>query len=280
MSALRAPFALAPVTVVAGHYGVGKTNFALNVALDAAHAGAEVCVVDLDVVNPYFRSTEYRALLEGAGVRVVAPVFAEAGSSLDVPSLTGAVVPAIEWVFEASGVAGTRELAGACECGELGLRDGGEAGARDGGAAFSFPPRITIIDAGGDDAGASALGRFARSITRGAYALIYVVNCYRNLTQDAQSALEVLREIERASRLKATAVASNAHLSGETTADEVVRGAAHAREVAQAARLPLACATVPKSLVSPETACDLAQQAGARLYPISVLVRAPWDERA
>ena len=87
--AARLPFPLAPVTVVTGHYGVGKTNFALNLALDAAAAGYRVTLADMDVVNPYFRSNEYRDLLEEAGVRLIAPVFGHAGTSLDVPSVTG-----------------------------------------------------------------------------------------------------------------------------------------------------------------------------------------------
>ena len=90
-----APFevsSLAPVVVVVGHYGVGKTNFALNLALDAAAAGRAVTLADMDVVNPYFRSSEYAAVLDAAGVRLVAPVFAGAGTSLDVPSLTGAEI--------------------------------------------------------------------------------------------------------------------------------------------------------------------------------------------
>ncbi|WP_041239657.1 P-loop NTPase, partial [Gordonibacter pamelaeae] len=66
----------APVLVITGHYGVGKTNLALNLALDAAARGLEVTVVDLDVVNPFFRSSDYRALLDEAGVRTIAPVFA------------------------------------------------------------------------------------------------------------------------------------------------------------------------------------------------------------
>ena len=83
------PFPLEPVVVVTGHYGVGKTNFALNLALDAAAAGYRATLADMDVVNPYFRSNEYRDLLEGAGVRLIAPVFGHTGTSLDVPSVTG-----------------------------------------------------------------------------------------------------------------------------------------------------------------------------------------------
>ena len=88
--------ALAPITIVAGHYGAGKTNFSVNLALDLVEAGREVTLVDLDIVNPYFRASEQRALLESAGAHLVAPVFSEAGTSLDVPSLTGAIMPTLE----------------------------------------------------------------------------------------------------------------------------------------------------------------------------------------
>ena len=49
---------LKPVTVITGHYGVGKTNLAINLALDACYSGLEVQVANLDVVNPYFRSSD------------------------------------------------------------------------------------------------------------------------------------------------------------------------------------------------------------------------------
>ena len=77
--------------MITGHYGVGKTNLALNLALDAAARGLEVTVVDLDVVNPFFRSSDYRALLDERGIRLVAPVFA--GTNVDGPSLSGTIEP-------------------------------------------------------------------------------------------------------------------------------------------------------------------------------------------
>ena len=165
---------LAPVTVIVGHYGVGKTNLALNLAIDAAQAGYEVVLADLDVVNPYFRSSEYRGALEAAGARLVAPVFSEAGTSLDVPSLTGGVAAAIAEAY---------------------------ARAAEPGA----PPFRLIIDVGGDDAGATALGRFSAAIAAGPHALWYVVNPYRSLTPGAAEALAVLGEVEAKARLRATA---------------------------------------------------------------------------
>ena len=82
------------ITVVCGHYGCGKTNLTLNLALEAAAAGERVTVADLDIVNPYFRSSEYGGLLEEQGVRLIAPVFA--GTTLDTPTLP----PELYSIFE------------------------------------------------------------------------------------------------------------------------------------------------------------------------------------
>jgi len=64
----------APVTVFVGNFGSGKTEIALNYALHLAARGEPVRLVDLDIVNPYFRSREAREFVEARGVEVVAPV--------------------------------------------------------------------------------------------------------------------------------------------------------------------------------------------------------------
>ncbi|MBP5653098.1 MAG: ParA family protein [Lachnospiraceae bacterium] len=71
--------------VVTGHYGCGKTNFSINLALDYAAKGRKVTIVDMDLVNPYFRTADYRELLESKGIEVIAPVFGH--TNLDIPSL-------------------------------------------------------------------------------------------------------------------------------------------------------------------------------------------------
>ncbi len=222
---------LKPVTVITGHYGVGKTNLAINLALDARYAGLEVRVADLDVVNPYFRSSDYRDLLEDAGVQVIAP--RDAGTTLDAPAISGQVSAALDWAR-------------------------GEAG------------RLLIVDAGGDDAGATALGRFAGGIAEGGYDLLYVVNRSRNLTHDAHEALSVLREIEAAGHLHATAVANNTHLADFTDGEVLLRGVGFAQEVAALAGLPLAFSAVSRRML------EDADIPGVR-YPVSVYVRKPWE---
>lgn len=248
---------LAPVTVIAGHYGVGKTNLALNLALDAAATGYEVILADLDVVNPYFRSTEYRAALEAAGVRLVAPVFAEAGASLDVPSLTGGVEAALAEAY---------------------ARAAKEAPTTPSAASGEAPrPLRLIIDVGGDDVGAAALGRFAPAVKAGPHALWYVANPYRNLTAGAEGALEVLREVEAKARLAASAVVANPHLKAETDASTVADALPTARAVAEEAGLPLAFVTAPKRLARRERDELRAQAQDAFVYPVDVVVRTPWE---
>ena len=82
------------IVVVVGHYGSGKTNFSVNLAVDLKAAGRDVILVDLDIVNPYFRSSDYTGLLETEGIKVIAPSYA--GSTLDVPALS----PEIYSVFD------------------------------------------------------------------------------------------------------------------------------------------------------------------------------------
>lgn len=80
---------LKKLIVVCGHYGCGKTNFSLNLALDIASQGKKVMLVDLDVVNPYFRSSDYRKILEEKGIYVIAPIYA--GTNVDTPSLSAEI---------------------------------------------------------------------------------------------------------------------------------------------------------------------------------------------
>ena len=74
--------------VVTGHYGTGKTNIAVNLALKLAEK-EPVCLVDCDIVNPYFRSTDSKELLESKGILVFSPNFAN--TNLDTPSLPAAI---------------------------------------------------------------------------------------------------------------------------------------------------------------------------------------------
>ena len=73
------------LTLFAGHYGSGKTNIAVNYALLLAKEGKDVCIADLDIVNPYFRTKDSAKVLEAAGVGLISPQFAN--TNVDLPAL-------------------------------------------------------------------------------------------------------------------------------------------------------------------------------------------------
>jgi hypothetical protein len=90
----RALFATSPwLTIITGHYGVGKTNLSLNIVRDLSVVLPRVTLVDLDIVNPYFRSTDNRAFLDACGVELFGPV--HGASNLDTPSLSPGIDEAI-----------------------------------------------------------------------------------------------------------------------------------------------------------------------------------------
>ncbi len=73
------------LTLFAGHYGSGKTNIAVNYALKLASDGHKVCIADLDIVNPYFRTKDSAALLQAAGIDLISPKYAN--TNVDLPAL-------------------------------------------------------------------------------------------------------------------------------------------------------------------------------------------------
>ena len=82
----------------AGHFGSGKTEIAVNYAVRSARSGRKTVLVDLDIVNPFFRSSEVRDSLEASGVRVISPNFA--GTAVEVPSLPAEIYSVFTDSFE------------------------------------------------------------------------------------------------------------------------------------------------------------------------------------
>lgn len=74
------------ITIIIGHYGSGKTNLAVNLALRLADAGEKVTIVDFDIVNPYFRTADFAELFQKHGVTLAASMYAN--TSLDIPAIS------------------------------------------------------------------------------------------------------------------------------------------------------------------------------------------------
>ena len=113
------------LSIITGHYGTGKTEFAVNLALALASDGNQVMVADLDVVNPYFRSRERRAMLEEAGIQLISS--SQACANADVPSLPAEVFTILQ----------NRGLRGVLDIG------GDPVGAR---VLARFQPKIVVED--------------------------------------------------------------------------------------------------------------------------------------
>ena len=195
--------------IITGHYGSGKTNIAVNLAVEYAEKGERVCVIDLDIVNPYFRTADFGALFEEKGIYLVAPQYAN--TNLDIPSLG----------FDMA-------------------------------ALLRGYDRV-VVDVGGDDAGAIALGQYATILKNYGYEMLYVVNSFRFLTSTPEESLELLRDIELVSSLKATGVVNSSNLGLETTAEDILGSMDYAEGCAKAAGLPLVFTAAMKGLEVPDT---------------------------
>lgn len=106
-----------------------------------------------------------------------------------------------------------------------------------------------VIDVGGDDRGALALGRISPSIKEeNDYEMLLVINKFRPLTPDAESTVEVMREIEQAGGLKFTGIVNNSNLGELTTLEDVLESVEYANNVAKLTGLPIKCTTVKQEL--------------------------------
>ena len=216
------------ISIVTGHYGTGKTEFSVNLALALAAEGASVMLADLDIVNPYFRSRERRSLLEEAGVRLISS--SQACSDADVPSLPAELLAILE----------NRDIRG-------------------------------VLDIGGDPVGARVLARFQPKIVQEDYQLIYVLNANRPEVRTAEAAVRYLRGIEATTGLTSTGIVNNTHLCGDTTEEEIRKGAALAAEVSSETNIPVLCHVTEEKFVP--ALSDLPET----VFPITIKMKKPWE---
>ena len=194
------------LTLFAGHYGSGKTNIAVNYAVLLAKENKKVCIADLDIVNPYFRTKDSERELEENGITLICSKYAN--TNVDLPA-----IPAESY-----------RLVQDKSC-------------------------FGVIDIGGDDRGAYALGRFADAIkAEGDYRMAFVLNRYRPLTSTVNDAIEIMREIETASGIKFNCIVNNSNIGSETTADIVIESLAFAEELSNNTGLPIWFHTAEKSV--------------------------------
>ena len=187
---------------VTGHFGCGKTELAVSLAmaLSAVNDGGEkLALCDLDIENPSFRSRERQELLESRGVRVYSDPFGGRNGS-ELQLITAAIRAPLEDTH--------------CR---------------------------VLCDCGGDKAGAMILNQFKKYF-QDDFALLCVVNCNRPGTDTPEKAVAQIRNIEAVTGLSVTGLVSNAHLIRYTTAEMVAGGWEFTKHVEEMTGVPALCA--------------------------------------
>lgn len=130
---------------------------------------------------------------------------------------------------------------------------------------------VAVIDVGGDDRGALAMGRYTPAILEeNDYEMLFVINKYRPLTPDCASTLAVMHEIETACGMKFTGIVNNSNLGEETDEETVTKSVAYADEVSKASGLPIRMTTVKENLY------DTLKDKVVNCTPIKLYVRQSW----
>ena len=223
------------LTLFLGHYGSGKTNLAVNWAMKAAEEGKKVEIADLDIVNPYFRTKDSQKERESAGEVTQKELEAAGVKVIALPFANSSVdLPAIP--SEAYGLVEDRS-------------------------------RFGILDIGGDERGAYALGRFSPYIREeNDYDMFYVVNFFRPLTTNAEDAYECMKEIEWASGLTFSGIINNSNLGAETTLSHILSTTEKAEALSRLSGLSVVAVTAEKTI------------AGEGMVPLTLQKRI-FDER-
>lgn len=187
------------IYIFTGHYGSGKTEVAVNFAFYLKKLSPErkVAIIDMDIVNPFFRTADAAKPLGDRGIRVELPLYAQ--SNVDVPALT----PQMEYLIEEKDT-------------------------------------DLVLDIGGDDVGAKAVGRYKEAIMKRKYNLFFVLNKNRPFTKDLNSALKIYREIQESCGIDFTGIVNNTHMLEYTTLETLKQGIPLARELSQKTGVPLA----------------------------------------
>ena len=214
--------------IITGHYGSGKTEYAVNLALHLAQTTENVALADMDIVNPYFRSYEQAKRLEDAGIRVIVT---SCGGVADIPAIN----PEVMSIFQQEKWTG-------------------------------------VLDIGGDPIGARVLARFAPQLKPDDFDLLFVLNANRPETKDVESALQYMQGIEAECRQKVTGIVNNTHLCGETTAEEILKGAELAHALSERTSLPVIHHAVQRKFVE-----QVQDKLSEPILPMNIYMKKPWE---
>lgn len=223
------------IIIIVGGYGSGKSEVAVNLSRHLAESQEQpVAIVDLDIVNPYFRSREARRALAEYGIEAIVPEGAHEYADLPI------ILPRVKGSIE------------------------GHQGK-------------TILDVGGDDVGARVLSSLSDAFDDGAeYDMFLVLNANRPFTRDVTSSMNMLKGIERSSRLTFTGLISNSHMMEFTDSDVIQDGIKIAREVSRESGLPIVFVSALKTILDN----DIVDTDGIPVLPLERMLLKPWERES
>ncbi len=234
-------FAKSRVTVFVGAFGSGKTELALNFAMCLADAGGG--------------DGSPRAVL--ADIDILKPMFRSRELSAQLAARGVRVVSGAPGYETADVPALSPAIYGAIEDKSVPL----------------------VMDVGGDDDGARALGRFRSHLERAGYDMLYVVNTLRPFSSAPEQITAMLRAVEDSSRLACTALVSNTNLGAASSAKEVRTGLGTVRRVSDEVGIPVRFFTVSLGVAQScgESVRRIARDYGIPVFVIDRMVLPPWE---
>ncbi len=137
-------------------------------------------------------------------------------------------------------------------------------------AAIFNGDNVSVIDVGGDDSGAIALGQYAERIEAVGYDMFLVLNARRYLTLEPTRPSVSCTKLRRRSSLRFTGLINNTNLGHESTAEIVTQARTYVAAVSRKTGLPIAATSYREDL-SPA----LTPQDGAA-WPIKIYEKPGW----
>jgi len=112
------------------------------------------------------------------------------------------------------------------------------------------PSELTILDAGGDDAGVTVLAALADHLSKKQVHMLQIINLFRPFTENVEGCIKIKEEIEKSSKLEITGIVSNANLIDETELEHIYKGYELLKDVSKATGIEMKFITAGSHLIS------------------------------
>lgn len=244
---------LTRVTALVGHYGSGKTELAVNLAMDAKARldrlrleeqfpedilpYCKVTICDLDIANPYFRSREKKSLFVKNDIDIISNTF-EADITEDLPAVSPRILAPLQQ--------------NKCR---------------------------TILDVGGNKTGAMLLNQYKKYLTQKDSQLLCVVNANRPETDNFLGVVDHINSIILETGVPFAGLINNTHMLSETTVEDVIKGHLLCREISEAIGVPLLFDSCRQNLAKPLSEEVEKRNLKLNIYPIKLYMRPSWLQR-